>query len=225
MATTPQDILTDAYSKSKANQPGRIATESTELLGVVNRAVRVFFSIAARINPLFYGDDADVAYGAPGWARPTNAEAIYRIEDDGGDEIVVVPFDDLKGEVLKPAVYRFGQVYIGAGNTNDPTSGTLTFYFSRTPVDCVALDSTIDSAFPENFMELPIHEVAIYLALKDERAAEVQELKASRDSWLRLYLAFLEHETLNERRRFGHLTPFNVPSIVPVASLLQGGSD
>ena len=41
---------------------------------------------------------------------------------------------------------------------------------------------------------------------------------------LLLFLAFLEHETLNERRRWGHINPFNVPSVVPIASLLSGGS-
>lgn len=221
----PQDLLTDAYAKSKKNQPGKIATESTELLGVVNRVVRTFFQIGVRVNPYFFGDTEDVAYVSPGWARPSAAETIYRIETAAEVEVVVVPFEDRSAESGLPAVYRLGQVFRSAGNTNDPTSGTLTFFYSKRPTDVAALTSDIDSMFPDAYRELAVLEIAAYLALKDGRAEEVARLVAERDRWLRMFLAFLEHETVNERRRFGHLQPFNTGSLMPIESLLTGGTE
>lgn len=225
MSINPEDILVDAYAKSKKNQPGKIATESTELLGVVNRVIRTFFSIGVRVNPFFFGDTADVAFGSPGWPRPTAAEAIYRIEFTSNNaEVVVVPFDDKLAEEALAAVYRMGQIFRGCGNTNDPTNENLTFYYSKVADASSALDDPIDSMFPEAYKELADLEVALYLAVKDQREEEVTFLRGERDRWLLLFLAFLEHETLNERRRYGHINPFNVPSVVPISSLLQGGS-
>lgn len=220
---TPQDILTDAYAKSKKNQPGKIAAESTELLGVVNRVIRTMFQIGVRVNPYFFGDQKTVSFSSPGWARPVEAEAVYRIEDSGA-EVVVVPFDDRAAESGVPAVYRLGQVYRSAGNAPDPTSGDLEFFFSKRPTDAVSLETDIDTSFPEAYIELPILEVAAYLANKDQRQEELSYLVTERDRWLGLYLSFLEHETLNERRRYGHIRPFNTGSLIPIASLLTGGS-
>lgn len=224
MPVTPQDILTDAYAKSKKNQPGKIATEATELLGVVNRVVRTFFQIGARVNPFYFGDQATVAFSSPGWTRPSTAEAVFRIEDPQGDEVVVVPFDDREAEQGHPRVYRLGGVYRGAGGAGDPSSGNLTFFFSKRPTDAGSLASTIDASFPEAYVELANLEVAAYLANKDQRQEELAYLVGERDRWLALFLGFLEHETLNERRRFGTVQPFHTGSAIPISSLLTGGS-
>jgi hypothetical protein len=222
---TPQQIFTDAYAKSKKNQPGRIATESVELLGVVNRVIRTFFQIGVRVNPTFFGDSAPITFAAGGWARPTAAEMIYRIEETiGSAEVVVVPFDQKTAESGLPAVYRLGQVFYSAGNAGDPTSGDLTFFYAKTPTDVAAVDDPIDSMWPETYKELAVLEVAAYLAVKDGRESEVAYLVGERDNWLRMFLAFLEHETVNERRSYGMPVPFNTGSMVPIASLLSGGS-
>lgn len=224
MATTPQQILTDSYAKSKYNQPGRIATESVELLGVINRVIRTFFQIGVRVNPTFFGDSLSVAFSS-GWARPTAAELIFKIvEDSSGDEVVVVPFDQLTAESGLPAVYRMGQVFLSAGNAGDPTSGALTFHYAKTPTDAATLGTSLDSMWPDTYKELAVLEVATYLAVKDDRKDEVAYLVGERDNWLRMFLAFLEHETVNERRSYGMPTPFNTNSLVPIASLLAGGS-
>ncbi len=218
---TPQDILTDAYAKSKKNQPRKIAEENVELLGVVNRAIRAFFMYGARVNPYFYMISTPVSFGAGYWVRPPLAEAVFMIKDSGV-EVVVVPIEDLQAATADPAVYRSGQKYYSAGNPLDPTSGDLDFIHSRTPADAANLSATIDDAFPVAYNELPILEVAIYLATKDDRMAEATILVGERDAWLRLYLAHLEHETMNEVRRWEFR--FNLPSVVPLGGLLQGGT-
>lgn len=225
VTTTPTDILTAAYSKSTKNRPGSIATESTELLQVVIRAMRGLYAFAARINPTYFAETAAVAFASPGWARPQNAESVYRIEDPTAAEVVVVPFDDRAAESGKPAVFSFGQIYrpASAGVPN-PQSGNLTFFYAKRPTDPATLVATLDALWTEQFNELLILEVAIYLASKDGRADELGPLMQSRDKWATLFAAFLEHETANERRRYGHVARINIKSIVPAYSLLAGGN-
>jgi hypothetical protein len=222
MSITPQEVLNAAYAKSEKNQPGRIAEEATELLGVVNRAVRSLFMMAARLNPFFYMVSANVVYSG-GWARPTAADLIYRIEfTSGGAVVVTVPLDDKVAALANPAVYRLGQVYEGAGNSGDPTNEDLTFYYTKVPTDAANLSpATIDTMYPDAYKELPVLVVAIYLALKDGRVNEIPALRSELDTWVALYSAFLEHETTDVRNRWGPPRTFNVPSITSIGSLIQ----
>lgn len=225
VTTTAQMILEAAYAKSLKNKPGAIASESSELLQLVIRSMRGLYAFAARINPLFFAETAAVAYAAPGWARPQNAEAIFRLELPTAAEVVVVPFDDRKAEPGKPAVYSFAQIYRPASAlAPDPQNGNLTFFYAKRPTDPANLDAVLDAMWTEQFNELLILEVAIYLAIKDGRGEEVGAYKADRDKWATLFAAFLEHETMNERRRFGQVARFNVKSMMPVWSLLAGNS-
>ena len=231
MATTPQDILNGAYAKSEKNMPGTIATESTELLQLVIRAMRGLYAFAARVNPTYFAEKAVVAVAAGAWPRPVTAESIWRVEGDAttlpalpvGTEVVVVPIEDKQAESGKPAIYAFGQKFYSAGNANDPTGGNLTFFYSKRPTDPATLATALDATWVEQFNELLVLEVAIYLALKDGRADEAAALKADRDRWAQLFIAHLEHETANTRRRYGHLRRINTQTLVPLASLLAGG--
>lgn len=224
VTTTPRAIIEGAHGKSLKNKAGQIATDATELLNVVIRATRGLWAFAARINPTFFSTSTSVAFASPGWARPVNAESVFRIENVTPVEVVVVDIDDRKAETGKPAVYRLGQIYRGAGNALDPISGNLTFFFSKRPTDPANLDALLDPLWEgaEQFNELAILEVAIYLALKDGRAEEIPGLTADRDNWAQLFAAFLEHETVNVVRRYGHVRRFNTDSLVPVMSLLAG---
>lgn len=225
MATKPRDIILAAYAKSLKNKPGSIASESGELLQLVIRSMRGLYAFAARINPLFFAESAAVNFAAPGWLRPATAELIFRIELNTGAEVALVPFDDRTAEPGMPAVYEFGQKFLPASNAApNPQAGALTFYYSKRPTDPADLDANVDAMWTEQFNELLILEVAIYLALKDGRSTEIPGLTASRDKWANLFVAFLEHETVNERRRFGQVARFNVKSLMPLWSLLAGGA-
>jgi hypothetical protein len=164
-----------------------------------------------------------------GWARPINAESVWRIESTNntvpttvsGSEVCVVPFDDKTAESGKPSVYEFGQEFYGAGNSLDPTSGTLQFFYSRRPTDPASLTATLDASWLEQFNEILILEVAAYLALKDGRGDEYAALSADKASWIKQYIMFLEHSTANERRRFAHVRRINTQTLVPLASFLS----
>jgi hypothetical protein len=228
VTTTPEMLMEWAYSKSLKNNPGQIATESVELFQLVIRTIRKFYSIGARVNPLFFADSELVT--APGsatpWARPEGAESVFRIDKDDGTEVVVVPFDDRTAESGKPGVYRIAKNYYEAGNAGDPdpAADDLTFWFAKRPDDPADYQSVIDAMWEEAYNELLVLEIAAYLANKDGRAEETAHLAAERDEWLRMFIMFLEHETANEVRRFAHIRRINTMSLVPLNDLLVGGT-
>ena len=230
---TPDEIFTAAYAKSRKNQPGITATP-TELLSTFNRVWPVFWTIAARVNPTFYGRTILVPYNVVlgGWPRPDDAESIFLIEEDAED-IAIVPFDERDADPMNPAVYEWGQVFFSAGNPLDP-QGTesiaesvaegLDFWYSRKAPLPAAADEELSVLFPSNFFELLVLELAMVLANKDERYEEVASLRPDRDAWLRLYVAHLEHATTGVRRSTGTAQRFTAQSYVPLNQLLTGGT-
>lgn len=224
VTTTPQDIIDAAYGRSLQNQPGQIATESTELLNLVNRSLRGIYAFAARINPTFFAEKATVAHDGTGWPRPEAAESIFRLEMAAdGSEIAVVPYDDKQAEEGMPSVYRFGQTFFTVGGADDP-AGTddIDFFYAKRPQDPGGLNQTLDPHWAEQFNELLVLEVAIYLAIKDDRGGEMTALVNERNRWARRLAMFLEHETANERRRHSHLRRINTNSLFPIGSSLAG---
>jgi hypothetical protein len=221
---TPRDLLIAAFAVSAKNQPDKIATQDTELLRVVNASLKACAAIAARVNPAFpFAKTADVAFSAGGWAVPSDAEAIFYIENADSDEVVVVPFDERRAALGDPAVYLLGKKLLSAGNTLDPTSGTLTLWYSYRPADAT-IDGTIDANWLTDFNSLPVYDIAAYLAQKDGRIEEAQSLAASRNSWLAAYVAHLEHVIVAEVRRFGNVRYTNPSSLVSLSALLVSGS-
>lgn len=221
VTTTVQQILDAAYSRSTQNNPGTIATESVELLSVVQRALDGAYAFAARLNPTFFADTADVAGVASVWARPELAESIFLIEEADGTEVVVVPYNDRTAEELLPSLYEFGQNFYGAGNTADPgATDTLTFYYASRPATLTSLTDTLDTLWREQFNELLVTEVAIYLAVKDgagqSRQNELQALVGERNRWANRMAAHLEHATANLRRRYGHVQRINTEALLPI---------
>lgn len=222
VTSTPLDILRRAYSRSTKNTPARLVTESTEGLDIVQQAMRGIYAVAARVAPEHFATSEAVSFSSPGWTRPAAAESIYRIETSGGAEVAVVPHDDRTLEAgIRPAVYYLGGIYRNAGNTGDPTSGSLTFFYSRRPTLPASYTSPLDTQWEEPFNELLALEVAIYLAEKDggPRLEELPSLVRERNRWLARFLAYLEHQSQNERRRFSR----EFPGIVPLTALLAGG--
>lgn len=224
VTTTVQQIITAGLNRSSKNSPGIIANNTSELVEVVRRALTGLYTYAARVNPTYFADTMDVALTGGAWPRPETAESIFRIEQADTTEVIVVPFDDRKADEGMPAVYRFGQKFRSAGNALDPVAGSLTFFFSKRPAIVTALADVIDSSWNESYNDLLISEVAIYLALKDGRDDEIADLRTDRDKWAMLFTAFLEHETIGERRRFGLVNRYSTASIVPLNSILAGGA-
>lgn len=212
--TTVQDILNGAYGRSTKNQPGTIAAESSELLEVVNRIHRGIYAFGARLNPNFFAETASVAEVAGTWLRPDTAESIIRVEDSGNVEVTIVPIDDRAAEPTLLAVYEFGQkFFVAAGLV---PAGNLTFFYSKRPTTYTLLTDLLDSLWTEQFNEILVLELAMYLSSKDGRFDEVQVFAPERDRWVALLGAFLQHSTSNLRRRFGHRNTINVQTLIPL---------
>lgn len=225
VTTTVQQLLDAAYAKSTKNRPGTIATEATELLQTVVRIIRGVYSFAAEVNPVHFSAKSAVIGVGSVWARPEPAEAILRIETAAGAEVAVVPFDDRLAADPKPSLYEFaGGFTADPGQTAAPgATDTLTFWFSKRPNDPTPfnLAGVIDPDWQEDYNELLILEIAIYLALKDGRFDEVEVLKLDRNVWAQRFGAYLQHATANLQRRFGHRKHVNVDSLLP---MLTGGA-
>ncbi len=223
--STPAAIIAAAIGRSTKNRSDILADNATELLRVVKASLSGAYSIAAEVNPQFFGVAESIAFAAGGWARPVEAENIFRIQNPALAEVVVVPYDDQAAETAKPAVYHFGQKFITAGNAGDPIAGNLTFFYSKRAPAIATIDTAIEAAWPSQYDELLVGDIATYLSLKDGRTDEARTLAEERNRWLVLFVKFLEHETTNTRHRFGHRRTFNTQSIVAeFAPYLLSGS-
>lgn len=225
--TKPRDIILQAIGYSTKNRPGDVDAKVDELFDVQMRAMRGLYLFAARINPEFFGDSAVVAFtaGAPGyWARPATALSVWRIENAVGDEVVVVPRSQLTADEGRPAVWRNGQKYFGAGNTLDPTNGTLTFFFSARPVKPASADTDFDATWPTDFDPLLVEETAMYMALQDGRADEAARIQADRDKWAMNFATFLEIEQTNVVYQYGNSRNYNLPELIQsILATVPGG--
>lgn len=225
---TVQDILEMAYAKSMQNNPGIIATESVELLGVVQRMLDGCFAVAARVNPIMFAEQATVAPVGAAWARPATAESIFLIEKaaPAGEVVAVVPYDDQSAESALPSIYEYGQAFYTARGMTDPDDVTdsLVFYYARRPDILTAVTDEIDAMWPPQFNELLALHVAKYLATKDSntegRTQELTVLQGEIQAWANRYVAFLEHATSNTRKRHSHMKRINTYSYIPIFSII-----
>ena len=223
VTTTVQDILDGAFAKSTKNQPGTIATSGVELLEVVVRSLRGLYAFAARVNPIAFSAIDVVGEAAGFWERPELAQAIFRVEQNADNaEVAVVPFDDQQAEPSLLSVYEFNGGFNVITTPEGTPTGDLDFWFAIRPDDPTPFDLTgvLDPKWIEDYNELLMLEVAIYLSQKDGRIEEIQGFSQTRNAWAQLYANFLQHGTANLRRRFGHAHVVNVDSLLP---MLAGG--
>ena len=222
-----QEIINAAYARQKQASQGEDADEDNELRPLLEDIVGTFFGIGARINPAWFSETEVVAWdaGISGWTRPSAAEMVHWIEDENGAEVIRVPRDDQGAEPGRPTVYRMGGAYYPTGLALGPAATEdLTFIFAKRPDAIAELTTDIDPLWPEGHESLLALELGIYVALKDRRPQDAEQLVQQRDRQLMRLLAFLEHEDVGERSRTGNSVRFKQKSIVPIASLLMGGS-
>lgn len=219
MATTPRELIEAAYPKSTRNMPGSIASEASELLKVLTRILHGLFAAGTRVNLTFFGTVDTVVKNAVGWARPSTAESVWLLTKDDGSRVHIVPFDDQGLMGSDPAVFRFGATYREAAASLQGVTDLMVYFSSRceTPAD---LDTAIDSRWPEQFNELVVLLLSYYLAVKDGRAEEYAGLEAQVEHWFSLYLAFLEHETVGEVRRYDPVRFGVTEGLVPLMQIL-----
>lgn len=212
---TFEDVLIAGIARSGKSRNQQLASNTTEMLAMMKRSQRTMFALAARANPFFFGKLEAVAKAAGTWAWPSDMELLFRLEY-ASVEAVIVPIDQKNAEPSKPALYPLGTKLYSAGGTLDPTTGPVTFYYSRRPVDPDELTSEIDADFPESHLDVLILDVATYLATKDGRGDDRQAFMQERGSFVALFLAHLEHATASiERRKYGQIRRFSLDTLNP----------
>ena len=212
MATTCKDIIEAAYARSSFNDPDKLATNA-ELIGVIDRRMKQLYSIVADHNPLYFGATQTVVGSSGTWARPADAELVFRIETQAGEEVHIVPFEDRSAE-MPPRVYEFGQKYYSVGQSGDPQpTDQLKFYYSKRhpsldptkpPSDAA---NTLDATWPEQFNDLVVLHVAKYLATKDGRPEEVALLTQEEQLLMAVFIDHLRHENYGVKTRWKRKVP------------------
>ena len=223
VTTSAQAIIVAALATSAKNRPEYLATNTSEALDVLTREQRAAFSVAARVAPTYFADSVAVPYAAPGWARPQNAQVIFRLTNINDDRVEVIPYDDLDLLPESPCVYRLGGVYRTRGNAVDPTSAEeLTFWYGRVPEAFSALADLLDAQWPEAYNTLLIADLAMYFARKDGR--DPAPFQPDRDAALAGYVNFLKNETVNEvRRDFDTDSALTMPTLEELQRIMLGG--
>jgi len=226
MTTSVSNILAQAYARSSGNRSSSLIEDAAEGVWIANRVQRLCISAGARINPDYFGSLYTMPAVGNYYLRPLLTEMVYRIEMPTGDEVVVVPVEDRYVATGSPRVYQLGALYYSVGEDGDPDGETLSAYVVSLPVDMVDINSTMTTVIPDAFVPLLVDEIAIHLALKDRRMDELNDLRRSRDSWLRLWINFLEHETAARVRRFVPVTS-GLNTIQMIGAMFEqgGGTD
>lgn len=193
MTTTMQQIVEAAYSRSTANDPGKLATDG-ELVAVANRIYHALFALAAVAAPERFTSRVALAplAGNPASALlSTDVIDVRRVQTGAGARVNVIPVEEVdRGWHLAPCVYRQGGSLVSRGLTGDPVAGdVLTVVQLDAPTDLTTLASVVDTRFPTRHIELIIVELAMYLATKDtgRDAAEYAALKQFRDMQLEAF--------------------------------------
>lgn len=141
MTTTAQTILTAAINSSIANQSGQtpLASNTGELLGVVNRLIQRAYTLAALPLDMggqqqgnYFTRQTTVTLASPATTAvllPTSPVYVFTptIVDAGGDMVSVVTVEDVRNGVaeLPPAVLVADQTIRSVGRLGDPTAGAV----------------------------------------------------------------------------------------------------
>jgi hypothetical protein len=207
---TAQSLIDAAYSRSLKARPAQF-NEPTELLAIVRRSLLECFIAAAAVRPEFFGKSTSAAFGSGGWARPSDAITVYRIENAVGERVVEVPLHDRRADVSQPAVYSMGGLFYGAGNALDPTSGNLTMFYARTPRALTALtgdpNGITDPALVAEWDE--IHILALYIHMIGKDAAnhpdgEMERQTAERARWMDTFREYVTRSSTSTVARMGN---------------------
>lgn len=171
MPSTCQQLIEAAYSRSTANDAGKLATD-LELIGELDRTYQRFYAelaIASGDNAL--STSALTLAGTPATATlPTDVIDVVRVEKaTDGSKVYLIPASEKdRAWHLSPAVYRQGTTLVSRNRVGDPVSGmVLTTYVLDAPAALTALGSTLDPRWPHRFDSLLVLDLALYLSDKD----------------------------------------------------------
>lgn len=213
--TTPEALIVAAASRSASTSPQVIATAATELLDAVRRYLIQYFAVGARLNRDRWSATATVPLAAGVWSIPAAVDTLWYVaRASDGAKVYVVPPDEATLWAHKPSAMRLGLTLQPiAGNVL--ATGSLVLTYTRRPDTVATLTSPIDLLWPEDFNPLLELELAVQMAIKDERPAEAAEFSQQLVRWQQLFSAAMENDTRLTSRRTAHLQPQMTHAIPP----------
>lgn len=189
--STVQQLIEAAYSRSTANDPGKLAGDD-ELRLHLNRRYQSLCGLLAIADKDGWLARTTLSFsGSPQTATlPTDIIDIAKLECTDGSEAHLIPlWEKDKNWHLGPSVFRQGNSLISRGRvavpmdwqiTDDPQDSDLVMWYRDAPTTLTSLSSTLDSRFPVRFEDILVLDLAVYLSVKDEGRSpeEFKALKA-----------------------------------------------
>lgn len=216
MATSIQTLIDLGYNKSSAARIDTIAI-SPELVARVGQCLREVFQVLSREQPALLGTSAQVAFNGSGWSRPTDCLRVIRVVADvgtiaspvitAGTEIAVVPYDDRTFCFNRPSVTELGQAFIPAGQSLDPSAGTLTLVYARAPIIPTTVDDTLDPLIPSFYDDIFQCDIAAYLAYKDKRKEDEDLFLSMKSALLGQMIDWATQQTYSVQSRYQMVSP------------------
>lgn len=197
LTSTVQDVYDGALARNKMND-GTQLVGTAEVIGFVSRKQQEKFLLVSKMNAEFFGNYEEISLQSGTYAAVLStidpaiaAIDLVTITDKGtssytnGDEVNIVGVRDFDAE-LAPRMFlqRYQLTPVGT-DMNGVTK--VTIYYSVLPatMDNTVTDmSTLSLDMPDEHIDTLITELALHMAIKDNRSADELALleKESKDA-------------------------------------------
>lgn len=215
MTTTAQDIIEAGYSRSTANDPGKLATDA-ELLGRLGRTYQGLFGLAARQRPDEFATKQTIvlAGGDAHYNLPVDIIEVRRLRNSTPATVHLIPSAEIdRLWHVAPSMYRTGNTLYSRGKAGDPVAGDmLTAWLLLPGVSLTTLATVIDATFPTRHVEILINDLSLYLDAKDEDRDPAQFQKLAGDQAMKLAAFAQEFELDASALEFVHAPSTRVPA-------------
>lgn len=215
---TAAEYFAQAMSASYRNRGEVLAARVPEMLQQLTLLFRGYYATAAGLNPSAFGKKVAQPWDAGGsrWAFPDDCDTIYLLEQ-GGQEVVPVPFNDREAEPSEKCVYPLGGYFYKAGLTTDPASSALLIYYAPVPPSFTATGDSPPAEWNEQYDQMVVADLALWLASKDGRPEDVATAEADAKKWAKLYTDWLQRQLTPLVQRYG------MPTVVPTQTIVGRG--
>lgn len=215
MPLTAQNLIEAAYSRSTANDPGKLATDQ-ELLARLTRVYAGLFALIARQRPDEFAADTDftLAGGDSGFTLAADTVEIHRLQNADGDQVHLIPLAEINRTWhIAPSMYRQGARVRSRLLGGDPLAGdVITAWLLGPAASLTTLPTQIDATFPIRHIDVAINDLALYLDAKDEGRDPAQFNKLGADQSMKLQALAAEYDLEASATEFVHGGSTRVPS-------------
>lgn len=213
--STFQAVINRGIAKSSAARIELLATN--ELLDRAYQCLQEAFAVFSRERPDIIGTTALLNFDGTGWPRPADALRVIRVVATAatqadpviasGRKITVVPFDDPLVAAGKPSLMEYGQKYLPAGQSIDPSGGSLLCYYARMATRPATVNDNVDPFFPLAYDSFLEYDIAAFAAEKDKRLEDLGNFNENKNGQLALMVEWARAQTYEITQRHALTSP------------------